>query len=129
MVKKRHNKIIKQAKGYFGSRKNVFQTANEAVAKAGNYAYRDRRVKKRDFRRLWIARIGAACRNGGTRYSTFIHALSQSGDRTGPQGSLGHGDQRPGCLYRPPQAGGRRGLIPPVEQKEKARGTRHGLFW
>jgi large subunit ribosomal protein L20 len=79
MVKKRHNKIIKQAKGYFGSRKNVFQTANEAVAKAGNYAYRDRRVKKRDFRRLWIARIGAACRNGGTRYSTFIHALSQSG--------------------------------------------------
>ncbi|WP_309708780.1 50S ribosomal protein L20 [Armatimonas sp.] len=79
MVKKRHNKIIKQAKGYFGSRKNVFQTANEAVAKAGNYAYRDRRVKKRDFRRLWIARIGAACRNGGTRYSTFIYALSQSG--------------------------------------------------
>ncbi|MBB6053082.1 50S ribosomal protein L20 [Armatimonas rosea] len=79
MVKKRHNKIIKQAKGYFSSRKNVFQTANEAVAKAGNYAYRDRRVKKRDFRRLWIARIGAACRNGGTRYSVFIHALGQAG--------------------------------------------------
>ena len=79
MVKKRHNKIIKQAKGYFGSRKNVFQTANEAVAKAGNYAYRDRRVKKRDFRRLWIARIGAACRNGGTRYSVFICALGKSG--------------------------------------------------
>ncbi len=79
MVKKRHNKILKQAKGYFSSRKNVFQTANEAVAKAGNYAYRDRRVRKRDFRRLWIARIGAACRNGGTRYSVFIHALSKSG--------------------------------------------------
>lgn len=79
MVKKRHNKIIKQAKGYFGSRKNVFQTAHEAVNKAGNYAYRDRRVKKRDFRRLWITRISAACRNGGSTYSAFIHALGKSG--------------------------------------------------
>ncbi|WP_395091641.1 50S ribosomal protein L20 [Armatimonas sp.] len=78
MTKKRHNKIIKQAKGYFSSRKNVFQTANEAVAKAGNYAYRDRRVKKRDFRRLWIARMSAACRNGGTTYSAFIHALGKA---------------------------------------------------
>ena len=79
MTKKRHNKIIKAAKGYFGSRKSIFQTANEAVNKAGNYAYRDRRVKKRTFRRLWITRISAACRNGGSKYSEFICALNKSG--------------------------------------------------
>ena len=75
MTKKRHKKIISQAEGYFGQKKNVFQSANEAVARSGNYAYRDRRNKKRDFRRLWITRISAACRNGGTTYSRFIHAL------------------------------------------------------
>lgn len=79
MTHKRHKKIIKQASGYFGRKKNVFQVANEAVAKSGNYAYRDRRNKKRDFRRLWIARISAACRNGGATYSTFIAALNKSG--------------------------------------------------
>jgi large subunit ribosomal protein L20 len=79
MTKKRHNKIIGQAEGYFGAKKNVFQTANEAVRKSGNYAYRDRRNKKREFRRLWIVRISAACRNGGTTYSAFINALSTSG--------------------------------------------------
>jgi len=79
MAKKRHKKIIKAAEGYFGARKNVFQIANEAVAKAGNYAYRDRRNKKRDFRRLWITRISAACRNAGTTYSAFIAAMVKSG--------------------------------------------------
>ncbi|MGC4044565.1 MAG: 50S ribosomal protein L20 [Armatimonas sp.] len=79
MTKKRHKKIINQAEGYFGLKKNVYQVANEAVMKSGNYAYRDRRNKKREFRRLWIVRIGAACRNGGTTYSAFIHALSTSG--------------------------------------------------
>jgi large subunit ribosomal protein L20 len=79
MTKKRHKKIINQAEGYFGLKKNVYQVANEAVMKSGNYAYRDRRNKKRDFRRLWITRISAACRNGGTTYSAFMHALTGSG--------------------------------------------------
>ena len=79
MAKKRHKKIIKAAEGYFGARKNVFQIANEAVAKAGNYAYRDRRNKKRDFRRLWITRISAACRNAGTTYSAFIASMIKHG--------------------------------------------------
>ena len=78
MTHKRHKKIIKQASGYFGGKKNLFKTANEAVARSGNYAYRDRRNKKRDFRRLWIARISAACRNGGTTYSVFIAALGKA---------------------------------------------------
>ena len=79
MAHKRHKKIIKAAEGYFDARKNVFQIANEAVAKAGNYAYRDRRNKKRDFRRLWITRISAACRNAGTTYSAFIAAMIKHG--------------------------------------------------
>lgn len=79
MTHKRHKKIIKQAEGYFGMKKNVFQVANEAVSKSGNYAYRDRRNKKRDFRRLWITRISAACRNNNTTYSVFIAALTKSG--------------------------------------------------
>ncbi len=79
MTHKRHKKIIKQASGYFGAKSNVFQVANEAVARSGNFAYRDRRNKKREFRRLWIARINAACRNGGTTYSAFIAALGKSG--------------------------------------------------
>jgi large subunit ribosomal protein L20 len=79
MTHKRHKKVIGQASGYFGLKKNVYQVANEAVRKSGNYAYRDRRNKKRDFRRLWITRISAACRNGGTTYSAFINALTTSG--------------------------------------------------
>ena len=66
MTHKRHKKVIDQAAGYFGRKKNVFQVANEAVRKSGNYAYRDRRNKKREFRRLWITRISAACRIEGT---------------------------------------------------------------
>ena len=78
MTHKRHKKIIGQASGYFGAKKNVFQIANEAVARSGNYAYRDRRNKKRDFRRLWITRISAACRNAGCSYSVFMAALTKS---------------------------------------------------
>jgi large subunit ribosomal protein L20 len=78
MTRKRHNNVIKQAKGYFGLKKNVYQVAHEAVMKSGNYAYRDRRQKKRDFRRLWITRISAACRNEGINYSTFMAALTKS---------------------------------------------------
>ena len=76
MTHKRHKKVIGQAAGYFGAKKNLFKTANEAIARSGNFAYRDRRNKKREFRRLWIARISAACRSGGTTYSAFIAALN-----------------------------------------------------
>lgn len=76
MTHKRHHKIIKEASGYFGGKSRLFKTANEAVLKSGNYAYRDRRNKKREFRRLWIARINAACRAQGVRYSEFIAAMA-----------------------------------------------------
>src|SRR5579862_7724074 len=80
MVRKRHSKIIKEASGYFGGKSRLFKTANEAVMKSGNYAYRDRRNKKREFRKLWIARINAACRVEGVRYSQFIAALNKAGN-------------------------------------------------
>ena len=71
----RHKKVLKQAKGYRGARKNVFRVAKQAVTKAGQYAYRDRRRKKRDFRALWIVRINAAARECGLTYSTLIRGL------------------------------------------------------
>tara|TARA_B100000945_G_C20136009_1_gene481691 strand:- start:179 stop:523 length:345 start_codon:yes stop_codon:yes gene_type:complete len=74
---RRHRKIVKQAKGYFGTRKSNYRTAKDAVQKAGQYAYRDRRNKKRAFRRLWVVRINAACREHGLTYSKFIAALNQ----------------------------------------------------
>ena len=73
--RKKHKKIIKQAKGYFGTRKSNYRTAKDAVQRALQYAYRDRRQKKRDFRRLWIIRINAAVRNRGLSYSKFISLL------------------------------------------------------
>ena len=75
--RKRRKKILKSAKGYFGARSNVYTVAKNAVEKGLSYAYRDRRVKKREFRRLWIARINAAARANGMTYSTLMHALSQ----------------------------------------------------
>ena len=72
---RRHRKIIKQAKGFYGARSRNFKVAKDAVIKAGIYAYRDRRQRKRQFRRLWIIRINAACRLNGTTYSTFINGL------------------------------------------------------
>ncbi len=75
----RHRKIIKQAKGYYGRRKNTFRIANQAVEKAGQYAYRDRKVKKRNFRSLWIQRINAAAREHGLTYGRFINGLSRAG--------------------------------------------------
>jgi len=74
-AKARHKKILVAAKGYRGRRKNVYRVAKEAVMKAGQYAYRDRRQRKRQFRALWIARINAAARNGGMNYSTFMNGL------------------------------------------------------
>ena len=75
----RHQKVIKAAKGYYGARKNLFTVATQAVEKASQYAYRDRRNKKRNFRGLWIQRINAGVRGEGLTYSKFIHALSKSG--------------------------------------------------
>jgi len=75
----RHKKVVKAAKGYRGRRKNCFRIATQAVDKARQYAYRDRRVKKREFRALWIARINAAARLNDMSYSVFMHGLGKAG--------------------------------------------------
>ncbi|HKK16305.1 MAG TPA: 50S ribosomal protein L20 [Gammaproteobacteria bacterium] len=74
----RHKKVLEQAKGYRGRRKNVYRVAKQAVTKAGQYAYRDRRQKKRQFRALWIARINAAARENGLSYSRLIYGLDRA---------------------------------------------------
>ena len=74
----RHKKVLDAAKGFRGRRKNVWRIANEAVMKAGQYAYRDRRVRKREFRALWIARINAAARECGLTYSAFMNGLKKA---------------------------------------------------
>ena len=79
IARRRHNKILKQAKGYYGARSRVFRVARQAVIKAGQYAYRDRRQRKRQFRRLWIARINAAARMNGMTYSRFINGVAKAG--------------------------------------------------
>lgn len=76
---KRTKKILKEAKGYRGARSKLYRTAREAVMKSGMYAYRDRKGKKRDFRKLWIARINARARVAGMSYSTFISGLNKAG--------------------------------------------------
>ena len=76
---RRHRKIIKQAKGYYGARSRTFKTAKDAVWRAGTYAYRDRRQRKRQFRRLWITRINAAARLNGMSYSAFIAGMNENG--------------------------------------------------
>ncbi len=75
----KHNKVLSRAKGYYGRRKNTIRVAKQAVEKAAQYAYRDRKVRKRDFRSLWIQRINAMVREHGMRYSTFIHGLNKAG--------------------------------------------------
>jgi len=79
MTRKRHNSILKQASGFRMSHHSQFKQAKEAVQHALQYAYRDRRNRKRDFRRLWIARINAGCRQNGMTYSVFIAALGKAG--------------------------------------------------
>ncbi len=74
----RHHKILKQAKGYFGHKSKLFKVANQAVMKSGAYAYRDRKNKKRDFRKLWIQRINAAARINGLSYSRFMNGLKKA---------------------------------------------------
>ena len=79
MTRKRRKKTLKMAKGYYGAKSRLFKTAKEAVMKSGNYAYIGRKQKKRDFRRLWITRISAACKQNGMNYSTFINGLKKAG--------------------------------------------------
>src|SRR5262245_19140799 len=79
MRQKRHRKVLAQAKGYFQRKRNVFKNAHEQAMKSGQYAFRDRRRRKRDFRRLWIARISAGCRLCDTKYSALIHGMSVKG--------------------------------------------------
>lgn len=78
VARARHKKVLKQAKGYYGARSRVYRVAFQAVTKAGQYAYRDRRAKKRTFRQLWIARINAASRQNGLSYSCFINGLKKT---------------------------------------------------
>ncbi len=75
---KRHKKVLKQAKGYYGARSRIYRVAKQAVIKAGQYAYRDRRQRKRQFRALWIARINAAARVNGLSYSRLINGLNKA---------------------------------------------------
>ena len=79
IARARHKKILKQAKGYYGARSRVYRVAFQAVIKAGQYAYRDRRQRKRQFRQLWIARINAAARMNGLSYSKFMYGLKSAG--------------------------------------------------
>ena len=79
MTRKRRNKVLKMAKGYWGAKSKHFKMANEQVMKSLTYAYISRRLKKRDFRQLWITRISAACKLNGMNYSTFMHGLKKSG--------------------------------------------------
>ena len=79
MTRKRRNKILKMAKGYWGAKSKHFKMANEQVMKSLTYAYVGRRLKKRDFRQLWITRISAACKMNGMNYSTFMHGLKVTG--------------------------------------------------
>lgn len=78
-TRKRRNKTLKLAKGYWGAKSKHFKMAKEAVMKSGNYAYIGRRLKKRDFRKLWITRISAACKLNGMNYSTFMNGLKKAG--------------------------------------------------
>jgi large subunit ribosomal protein L20 len=75
----RHKKVLKKAKGYYGARSKIYRVAKQAVIKAGQYAYRDRRQRKRQFRQLWIARINAAARENGLSYSRLINGLKKAG--------------------------------------------------
>ena len=77
-AKARHKKVLKQAKGYCGARRKIYRVAKQAVTKAGQYSYRDRRQRKRQFRQLWIVRINAAARDFGMSYSRFIDGLSKA---------------------------------------------------
>ncbi len=104
-AKKKRRTVLARAKGYYGAKSRTYRAAKEQTQHSLQYVYRDRRNKKREIRRLWIARINAGARINGLSYSVFMHGLKNGRHHLGPQGSLGHGHQRPGCLR---QAGGTR---------------------
>ena len=79
MTRKRRKKVLKVAKGYFGAKSKLFKMAKQQVMKSGNYAFIGRKQKKRNFRRLWITRISAACRMNGVNYSTFMNGVTKAG--------------------------------------------------
>ena len=79
VTKARHKKVLKQAKGYFGSKHRLYKTAKEQLMHSGQYAFRDRKQKKRDFRKLWITRINAACRENEISYSRFLELIDENG--------------------------------------------------
>ena len=79
MTRKRRNKVLKLAKGYWGAKSKHYKMANQAVMKSGVYAYKGRKLKKRDFRQLWITRINAGCKMNGMNYSTFMNGLKKAG--------------------------------------------------
>ena len=108
----KHKKVFKAAKGYYGRRKNTIRAAKQAVEKAGQYAFRDRKRKKRTFRALWIQRLNAAVRPFGLTYSRFIDGLAKSGIDGRPQGAVGSRDPRAGGVPgdRREGQGGARGL-------------------
>ena len=85
VTRKRRKKVLKLAKGYFGSKHTLYKVANQQVMKSGNYAFRDRRQKKRDFRKFWITRINAAARMNGLSYSRLMHGLKAFRYRSKPQ--------------------------------------------
>ena len=116
-----HKKILDLAKGYRGRRKNVYRIAKQAVMKAGQYAYRDRRQKKRQFRTLWIARINAAAREQGMSYSVFMNGLKKAVDPGRPQGVVGYRGVRQAsiCAIRGASQSQPRRLSQTVEKKRR----------
>ena len=99
-AKKKHKKVLKLAKGFYGQKSKVFRAANPAVMRSLRSAYIGRKNKKRDFRRLWIARINAAARMNGISYSQFMNGLKKSGIEINRKNALRDGDSRCGGLYR-----------------------------
>ena len=104
----KHKRILEQAKGYHGRRKNTIRIARQAVEKAGQYAYRDRKVKKRSFRALWIQRINAAVRAEGLTYGQFIHGAEPRRHHARPQSPRRHRDARGRSVQRHHRPGERR---------------------
>ena len=100
MSRKRRKKILKRAKGYFGAKSTHFRTANQAVMKSLKYAYIGRKHKKRDFRRLWITRISAACKACDINYSRFMNGLKKAGIENQPQDAVRAGCKRQRCILR-----------------------------
>ncbi len=124
----RHKKVLDQAKGYRGRRKNVYRIAKEAVMRAGQYAYRDRRNKKREFRALWITRINAGAREAGVSYSQFMAGPQEGRHRDGSQGPRRPRGVRQGRVRQDRRAGqGEPRGLDETEKKE-TRGSREPLF-